>query len=106
MAQTVNISQLALSVEDLLRPFTGETEGFRERTEQLDDLGNVIVVFAVFSAGLRIEEVVASDELKDLNSVNVRQCIFMLWTIAQLGAFLPCTPYSTRPYSRPISRQV
>lgn len=57
--QAVNITQLALSIEDLLAPFSGEAERFGEGTEQFDDLRDVVVVFAVFCAGLRVEEVVA-----------------------------------------------
>ena len=66
MAQPVNVAQFSLAAENLLRPFAGETERARERAEQLNDLGNMIVIFAIFSARLRIEKVVARDELKDL----------------------------------------
>jgi hypothetical protein len=57
--QAVNVTQLALSIKDLLAPFPGEAERFGEGAEQFDDLRNVVVVFAVFCAGLRVKEVVA-----------------------------------------------
>lgn len=66
VAQTVDVAEIALAVEDFLRPFTGEAEGFREGTEQLDYLGDVVIVFTIFSAGLRVEEVVARDEFEHL----------------------------------------
>jgi hypothetical protein len=37
-----------------------------EGTEKLDDLRDVVIVFAVFGTGLGVEEVVACDELKYL----------------------------------------
>jgi hypothetical protein len=39
--------------------------------EQLDDLSDMIIVFAIFGAGLWVEEVVARDELKDLDRSEV-----------------------------------
>lgn len=59
MTEALDVAQLAFSVEDLLRPLAGETERFGEGPEELDDLCDVVVVFAVFGAGLRVEEVVA-----------------------------------------------
>lgn len=59
MPETMDVTQLALAVEDFLRPFSGETEGFGEGAEKLDDLSDVVVIFAVFGAGLRVEEVIA-----------------------------------------------
>jgi hypothetical protein len=50
-----------------LRPFAGEAERLGELAKQLDDLSDVIIVFAVFGAGLWVEEIVAGDELKDLD---------------------------------------
>ena len=41
-------------------------DGVAEGAEQLDDLRDVVVVFAVLCAGLWVEEVVASDELEGL----------------------------------------
>lgn len=67
MAQTVNVTQLALAVEDFLTPFSGEAERFGEGTEELDDLRDMIVVFAVFCAGLRVEEVITCDQLECLD---------------------------------------
>lgn len=64
----MDVAQLAFAVEDFLRPFTGQAEGFGEGTEKLDDLRNVIVVFAVFRTGLGIKEVVASDEFEGLQA--------------------------------------
>jgi hypothetical protein len=61
VAEPVDVAQLALSVENFLRPFAGYAEGFGEGAEQLDDLRDVVVVFAVFCAGLGVEEVVACD---------------------------------------------
>ena len=62
----MDIPQLALAVEDFLRPFARHAERLGEGTEKLDDLGNVIVVFSVLCARLRVEEVIAGDEFKDL----------------------------------------
>lgn len=66
MPQPVDVAQLALAVEDLLRPLAGDAEGFGEGAEELDDLRDVVVVFAVFGARLRVEEVVACYEFEDL----------------------------------------
>lgn len=46
----------------------------REVSKEFDDLCNVVVVFAVFSAGLWIEEVVAGDELEDLDDYLLVSC--------------------------------
>lgn len=64
----MDVAQLALSVEDLLRPFASHTEGFREGAEELDDLGDVVVVFTVLCAGLWVEEVVACYQFESLIS--------------------------------------
>ena len=58
VAEAVDVAKLAFAVEDLLRPFAGETKRFGEGPEELDDLGDVVVVFTVLCAGLGIEEVV------------------------------------------------
>ena len=55
MSKSVYISKLALSVEDFLGPFAGDTETLRKCTEQFYDLCDVVVVLAVFRAGLRVE---------------------------------------------------
>ena len=49
-----------------MRPFAGHAERFGESAEEFYDLGDVVVVFAVFGAGLGVEEVVAGYELEDL----------------------------------------
>lgn len=59
--------QFALAIEDLLAPFPREAHGLRERSEEFDDLSDVVVVFTVLRSRLRIEEIVASDEFKDLS---------------------------------------
>ncbi len=66
VAQAVDVAQLALAVEDLLRPLARQAERLGERPEQLDDLRDVVVVLAVLGARLRVEEVVACDKLEDL----------------------------------------
>jgi len=66
MAQAMDVAQLAFAVEDFLRPFAADAEGFGESAEQLDDLCYVVVVFAVLCAGLGVEEVVACDEFEGL----------------------------------------
>ena len=64
----MDISQFALAGKDLLRPFTGYSHGLGERTEQFDDLRNVVIIFAVLRPRLRIEQVIARDQFKDLGS--------------------------------------
>lgn len=64
--ETVDVPQLALAIEDLLAPLSAKTQRLGERPQQLDDLRNVVVVFAILGARLRVEEVVACDKLKDL----------------------------------------
>lgn len=59
MAESVDIAEFAFAVEDLLGPSTGKTKRLGECTEQLDDLGYVIVVFPVPGAGLGVEQVIA-----------------------------------------------
>ena len=51
----MDVPELAFPVEDLLGPFSAEAERFGEGAEELDDLGDVVVVFAVFGAGLGVE---------------------------------------------------
>lgn len=46
----------------------------REVSKEFDDLCDVVVVFAVFGAGLWIEEVVAGDELEDLDDYLLVNC--------------------------------
>lgn len=66
MTETVDISKLAFAAEDFLGPLTREAECTGERTQELDDLCDVIIVFAVFGAGLGVKEIVACDEFKNL----------------------------------------
>jgi hypothetical protein len=70
VAQAVDVAELAFAVEDLLRPLAADAERFGKRAEQLDDLCNVVVVFAVLGAGLRVEEIVACDKLESLHGVS------------------------------------
>ena len=73
MPQAMNIPKLALTTEDLLGPFTGKIQTSRKSSKELDDLGYVVVVFPVLGAGLRMEKVVACDEVEDLvRSIQVR----------------------------------
>ena len=65
-AQAMDVTQLAFSVEDLLRPFPGEAERFGEGAEEFDDLRDVVVVFAVLCAGLGVKQVIAGDEFEGL----------------------------------------
>lgn len=68
MPEAVDVPELALAVEDFLRPFARDAEGFGEGAEEFDDLRDVVVVFAVFGAGLRVEEVVACYQFEYLVS--------------------------------------
>jgi hypothetical protein len=69
MSQSVNVSEFAFAVEDFLGPFAGCGEGFGKGAEEFDDLGNVVVVFAVFGSALGVEEVVAGYEFEGLSSL-------------------------------------
>lgn len=66
MSQSVDVAQLALPVEYLLRPLAGQAERLWKWPKQLYYLGYMIVIFAVFRTGLWIEKVVASNELENL----------------------------------------
>ena len=55
VTKAVNIAQLSAAVEDLLGPFARETQRLGEGPEEFDDLGDVIVVLAILSTGLRVE---------------------------------------------------
>lgn len=57
----MDVAEFALSREDLLRPLAILRKGARKWSEKFDDLSDVIVVFTVLGAGLRVEEVVACD---------------------------------------------
>jgi len=67
----VDVPELALAIEDFLAPFAGDAEVLGESAEQLDDLRDVVVVFAVFRTGLRVEEVVAGDEFEGLLVISL-----------------------------------
>ena len=66
VSQAVDVAQFAFAVENFLRPFSGQAQRFGEGAEELDHLRDVVVVFSVFGAGLRVEKVIASDKLEDL----------------------------------------
>jgi hypothetical protein len=50
MAQSMDIAKLPFTIEYFLRPFSGETERFREWAKKFDYLCNMIIVFAIFGA--------------------------------------------------------
>ena len=92
----MDVPQVSLSVEDLLRPLAGEAEGLGERPEQFDDLSNMIVVLPILGAGLRVKEVVARDEFKNL--VNQSQSMWpRVWT-SERDDFVPSQPCSRHRY--------
>ena len=62
----MDVAEVALAGEDFLGPFAVQEEGSGKDAKEFNDLGNVVVVFAVFGAGLWVEEVVTCDEFKDL----------------------------------------
>ena len=62
----MDVAEFAFAGEDFLGPFAGHAERFWEGAEELNDLSDMIVVFAVFGAGLGIKEVVACDQFEDL----------------------------------------
>jgi hypothetical protein len=68
VSKSVDVAKLAFAVEYLLRPFARNTKGFGKGTQKLDDLSDVIIILAIFGAGLRIKEVIASNEFEDLKS--------------------------------------
>lgn len=67
----MNIAELSFAVKDFLGPFSRLCKAAGKRAKKLDDLGDVVVVFAVFCAGLRVEEVVACYEFEDQWGVSV-----------------------------------
>ena len=62
----MDVAEIALTGEDFLGPFAVKEEGSGEDAEKFDDLGDVVVVFAVLGAGLWVEEVVTCDQFEDL----------------------------------------
>lgn len=61
VTEAMDIPEFPFTIEDLLRPFAGEAKGAREFAQELDDLGDVVVIFPILGAGLRVEEVVPRD---------------------------------------------
>ena len=51
----MNVAEFAFAAENLLGPFPGKAERPRKGTEELNYLSNVVVVFAILGARLRIE---------------------------------------------------
>ncbi len=68
MSESMDISELAFPVEDFLRPFSGQAKRFGKLAEQFDDLGDMVVVFAIFGARLWIKEIVTRYKLEDLDT--------------------------------------
>ena len=66
MSQAVNVSELSLSREDLLRPFAVHIKLPWKDAQEFNYLGNMVVVFSVFSTRLRVEEVISCNELENL----------------------------------------
>ena len=74
MAETVNIAQFAFTSEYFLRPLARHAKRAREGAEELDDLGDVVVIFAIFGAGLRIEEIIACYQFENLGKALNECC--------------------------------
>jgi hypothetical protein len=53
------------TIEDLIRILPTQREAFRHLAQQLQDLRDVIIVFIVFSSGLRLEQVIARQQLEE-----------------------------------------
>jgi hypothetical protein len=51
----VDIPQFAFPVEYFLRPFSGQAERFRKGPEKFDDLRDMVVIFSILGARLRIK---------------------------------------------------
>lgn len=66
MPQSMDVTQFTFAVEYFLAPSPCKAKRFGKRAKKLDDLSDVIVVFAIFRSGLGIEKIVASDQLKNL----------------------------------------
>lgn len=94
MAQPMDVAKFALAAENLLRPLAAEAQRPWERTQKLNDLSNVIIVFAVFGPGLGVEQIVACDEFKDLCMCKSN--------VSHLGACMHAMPqhrYTERPHT-------
>lgn len=66
MPEAVNVTQLALPVEDLLGPPAREAQRLGKGAQKLDDLRYVVVVLAVLRSRLRVEQVVTRYKLENL----------------------------------------
>ncbi len=66
MSESMNVAELTFTIKDLLGPFTTKAEGLWEWPEKFNNLSDVVVVFAIFGARLRIEQIVPSDEFENL----------------------------------------
>ena len=53
------VTEFTFAVEYFLGPLARKTEAAWERTEEFNDLRDMIIVFAVFGARLGVEEVVS-----------------------------------------------
>ena len=62
----MNVSEFALSSEDLLRPFAVHVKLTRKGAEELDYLGNMVVIFSILSTRLRVKEVISCNQFKNL----------------------------------------
>jgi hypothetical protein len=51
----VDVPEFTFPIEDLLGPLAAQAERFREGSKELDYLGDVIIIFAIFGAGLWVE---------------------------------------------------
>lgn len=50
MSESMDVSELAFSIEDFLRPFARQPKGFGKWAEKFDDLGDVVIIFAILGA--------------------------------------------------------
>ena len=62
----MDVTKIALAAENLMGPLAAEGQPPGELTQQLNDLGNVIIVFAVFGPRLGVEQIVTRDKFEDL----------------------------------------
>ena len=66
MPQAVNVSEFALAGENFLRPLASHVKRPWECAQELNDLSDVVVIFAVLGARLGVEEIIASDQFENL----------------------------------------
>lgn len=62
----MDVAQLAFAGEDFLGPFTRVADASGKGTEELNDLGNMIVILTVLSTRLWVKEIVPCDQFKYL----------------------------------------